>query len=75
MQLATSAVANVPHLTDEQIEFVGRLSSVNVPIMDIARLMESMRARGGAGGAESRSGEISGVDPGRAPPSYENTWD
>jgi len=75
MRLATSAVANVPHLTDEQIDFVGRLSSVNVPITDIARLMESMRARGAAGGAESGSGEISGVDPGTAPPSYDNTWD
>jgi len=75
MRLATSAAANVPHLTDEQIDFVGRLSSVNVPITDIARLIESMRARGAAGGAESRSGEISGVDPGSAPPSYDNTWD
>jgi hypothetical protein len=58
-----------------KIDFVGRLSSVNVPITDIASLMESMRARGAAGGTESRSGEISGVDPGTAPPSYDNMWD
>jgi hypothetical protein len=75
---APSAAASVPpvgQLTDEQIDFVGRLSSVNVPVTDIARLMESMRARGEAGGEESRSHEIrGGVDPGTAPPSYDDAW-
>ena len=76
MLLATNVTANVPHPTDEQINFMGRLSSFNVPIMDIVRLMGSMRARGAASGAESRSGEISGgVDLGTAPPSYDIVWD
>jgi len=78
MRSATSAAANVPlaaQLTDEQIDFVGRLSSVNIPVTDIARLMESMRARGEVGGEELRSDEIrGGVAPGAAPPSYESAW-
>ncbi|KIM72316.1 hypothetical protein PILCRDRAFT_742732 [Piloderma croceum F 1598] len=65
---AANSAENVPsaQLTDEQIDFVGRLSSANVPATDIARLMERMR-EGRAG-----TGEMSGrMDATVAPPSYD----
>jgi hypothetical protein len=67
LDISTDAPENVtdPQLTDEQIDFVGRLSSVNVPAMDIARLIERMRA----GGAETGSAD-GDMNLDTAPPNY-----
>jgi hypothetical protein len=74
MRSANTALENVRNaeLTDDQIDFVGRLSSVNMSTAEIARLIERMRARGAAGSQGSGSGNMGGeMDPHTAPPSYD----
>jgi len=71
---AANASRNRPNaqLTDEQIDFVSRLSSADVPATDIARLMQRMRAGGAGSGQGSGSGEMhGGMGAGAAPPSYD----
>ena len=57
-------------LTDEQIDFVSRLSSTDLPPTDIARVIERMRAKveGGQGLGSSGMGNAAGTDT--APPGY-----
>lgn len=73
MRQAANAAENESsaELTDEQIDFVSRLSSANVPATDIARLMERMR-EGRAGSSRRSGGEMSSrTDTTVAPPSYD----
>jgi hypothetical protein len=57
-------------LTDEQIDFVTDLSVANIPSTDVARVMERMRSRSRRAtiGSQGESGDA--LDPGIAPPSY-----
>jgi hypothetical protein len=74
MRQAANAAENVPsaELTDEQIDFVSRLSGANVPATDIARLMERMREGRAGSSRRSGSGEMSGrTDTTVSPPSYD----
>jgi hypothetical protein len=57
-------------LTDEQIDFVTDLSIANVPSTDVARMMERMRSRSRRATMDSQGESGNALDPGIAPPSY-----
>ena len=75
-QEAMHSAANAPEnpsiaqLTDQQINLLPRLSTANVPVADLAGLMERMAAGTSSGRQGLGSSEIS-MDPETAPPSYD----
>jgi hypothetical protein len=57
---------------DEQIDFVADLSNANIPSTDVARVMERMRTRQRRVASTRGVGSIGDMNPGIAPPSYDD---
>lgn len=76
MRPAANAPENAQNaqLTDRQLDFVARLSTTDVPVSEIERLMARMRAGVGASGQASESGQMRvSMNPGTTvPPSYDD---